>query len=806
MSNSTSAPYKVHPSEIVEASEGENLAAEENHVTDATSIARNQEDGGGLPQTSPGLDFAGIYVWDWVIIVLTFYSIILIPLQIAFANELGSHLVLSLVSRITDIVFIVDVYLNFRTAYLDEDRYEIKERRQIVRRYLNTWFVVDFLACMQFDLILKGVVADEYQVFFPINKLARITRVIKRLDEMVLTGYLRIAKLLGTFLVMAHVIGCMFFALGRIEALYSDTGHWLHEYSIIDRSTGFQYLSCLYWAFATLGTVGYGDIAAVSFWERGFAIVVMFFGSIMYASIFGTFTNLIQERDRHRNQYNERVARINDFARSNQLPRFVRERLVRYHEATWQLRKVLVGDIMEGVPESAQIDIMVFLYMDLVRTVPIFSRCSQRLLEKVVMCFTQDIFLSGDFLMRQGDEGRELFFIVKGDIEVYTHKGKNADVANMDFDDIIADSYFVVSRGPGAFIGEGSLLYGERRGASVRAVAPVVQTLTLTKDAFMSCVRDSPEVLKMMRGVASRRAKESTTSRKSQMPTQVTSGSVIFSNLRKSMTQNQQEKEKEDLEGQDQDQDKDHDQDQEQDQGPNQNESAALKIANEASGGETGAGGSGGTDGAHDAMKDSDAADVHSTRVSSISKAIPAIFQRNVRADSTRSLDRGAPERVSPEKFSRYSTMNVKPGRQSIFAPAGDKLANLSHARDESEPLSRPSFLSTAQPSASNISEDAAREMDQAAKDAEEDDFDNSPFFPLHRNSSCYSSFRSNRAENEVNLEVAHRLDAVQSALAEILSNQEERFAALEKKIADQPGTPRSSKDSNESCSSTSAQ
>ena len=45
-----------------------------------------------------------------------------------------------------------------------------------------------------------------------------------------------------------------------------------------------KYLASIYWAIATMGTVGYGDIHPVTDAERFFTILTMLSGSVMYAA------------------------------------------------------------------------------------------------------------------------------------------------------------------------------------------------------------------------------------------------------------------------------------------------------------------------------------------------------------------------------------------------------------------------------------------------------------------------------------------------------------------------------------------
>jgi hypothetical protein len=54
-------------------------------------------------------------VWDLIIIVLSVYNSILIPYE--FAYSLDTNILLDILDRIIDVVFAIDILINFRTAY-----------------------------------------------------------------------------------------------------------------------------------------------------------------------------------------------------------------------------------------------------------------------------------------------------------------------------------------------------------------------------------------------------------------------------------------------------------------------------------------------------------------------------------------------------------------------------------------------------------------------------------------------------------------------------------------------------------------
>jgi hypothetical protein len=57
------------------------------------------------------------------------------------------------------------------------------------------------------------------------------------------------------------------------------------------------YLVSLYWAFTTLTTVGYGDIAAFSDSEIILSLIWMLFGVGIYSFIIGSLTSVLSNYD-----------------------------------------------------------------------------------------------------------------------------------------------------------------------------------------------------------------------------------------------------------------------------------------------------------------------------------------------------------------------------------------------------------------------------------------------------------------------------------------------------------------------------
>ena len=98
-------------------------------------------------------------LWDWIVLLLVIYTAIEIPYNVAFYLPIKKKVVfegnpLEIINIIVDFMFIFDIVINFRTTYVSGRGVRvISDPRKIAFHYLKTWFVVDFLAAIPFELL-----------------------------------------------------------------------------------------------------------------------------------------------------------------------------------------------------------------------------------------------------------------------------------------------------------------------------------------------------------------------------------------------------------------------------------------------------------------------------------------------------------------------------------------------------------------------------------------------------------------------------------------------------------------------------
>ncbi|MFC1559090.1 cyclic nucleotide-binding domain-containing protein [Gemmatimonadota bacterium] len=157
---------------------------------------------------------------------------------------------------------------------------------------------------------------------------------------------------------------------------------------------------------------------------------------------------------------------------------------------------------------------------DLLRQVDIFAPLTRQQLESLSEGLVPKFFGRGEILVRQGDEGASFFVIEQGRVEVLLASDEGS----------LESSVAVL--GPRDFFGEMSLLAGDRRTATVRAIEDV-RVVIIDKEAFARIILEHPEVAAEMAAIYYQRTQELTETRErateeSDTPEETESGDRVL--------------------------------------------------------------------------------------------------------------------------------------------------------------------------------------------------------------------------------------------------------------------------------------
>nr|XP_008523682.1 PREDICTED: potassium voltage-gated channel subfamily H member 7 [Equus przewalskii] len=384
-------------------------------------------------------------VWDWLILLLVIYTAIFTPYSAAFLlndreeqkrRECGySCSPLNVVDLIVDIMFIIDILINFRTTYVNQNEEVVSDPAKIAIHYFKGWFLIDMVAAIPFDLLIFGSGSDETTTLIGLLKTARLLRLVRvarKLDRYSEYGAAVLMLLMCIFALIAHWLACIWYAIGNVERPYlTDKIGWLDSlgqqigkrYNDSDSSSGpsikDKYVTALYFTFSSLTSVGFGNVSPNTNSEKIFSICVMLIGSLMYASIFGNVSAIIQRLYSGTARYHMQMLRVKEFIRFHQIPNPLRQRLEEYFQHAWTYTNGIdMNMVLKGFPECLQADICLHLNQTLLQNCKAFRGASKGCLRALAMKFKTTHAPPGDTLVHCGDVLTALYFLSRGSIEI----------------------------------------------------------------------------------------------------------------------------------------------------------------------------------------------------------------------------------------------------------------------------------------------------------------------------------------------------------------------------------------------------
>ncbi len=371
-------------------------------------------------------------------------------------------------------IFALDIVLNFNFAV----RIGLKlfnDYPSIARNYLKGWFFIDLLAAIPFSGILypltSEAVIDKNLLLFtiairilPLFKIIKVLRLLKEVQENlgISPGIMRLTNFAYLFIHTVHFMSLGWIIIGAAE---------------VNRTPVDQYIRSLYWCITTIATIGYGDYFPnheVNI-QILYTIVVQIFGVGMYGYIIGNISTLVANLDIARANYQKKMEEIDDYMRSKDMPKTLQGRVKDYYYYLWETRKSVSSiSFLSELPHTLHMNILLHLNKEVLEKVELFKNADEIFIREIVHLLKPLVYLPDDFIIMQGEYGDCMYFLNAGTVDVLVGGKK------------------VVTLGAGSPFGETALIQGEKRTASIQAVAHC-EVYRLDKDDFDNLRKKYPE-------------------------------------------------------------------------------------------------------------------------------------------------------------------------------------------------------------------------------------------------------------------------------------------------------------------------
>ncbi|XP_076748849.1 uncharacterized protein LOC143422238 isoform X3 [Xylocopa sonorina] len=407
----------------------------------------------------------------------------------------------------TDLVFFLDVAVQFRTGYLEQGLM-VYNSKKLAGHYLKSKsFVLDLLALLPLDLLQVNLGSNPMLRFPRFLKIYRVYNYYYMVESRTVYPNLwRVFNLIHILLILAHWFGCFYYLLSEAEGFQGD---WVYpyrpgEYATLTR----KYLGSLYWSTLTLTTIGDLPTPETNA-EYVFTIVSYLIGVFIFATIVGQVGNVITNRNANRLEFERLLDGAKTYMRHHKVPGGMKRRVLRWYDYSWSRGRIQGGgDINTALgllPDKLKTELALHVNLSVLKKVTIFQECQPEFLHDLVLKMKAYIFTPGDSICRKGEVAREMFIIADGILEVISETGR-----------------VLTTMKAGDFFGEIGILNLDglnKRTADVRSVG-YSELFSLSREDVLAAMKDYPEAQEILQNLGRKRLMEAQkVARASRQPT-----------------------------------------------------------------------------------------------------------------------------------------------------------------------------------------------------------------------------------------------------------------------------------------------
>ena len=368
--------------------------------------------------------------WDLIIALLILYSAIITPYEIAFSDSNKSNWFEILI----DIFLAIDIVLTFFSAYTDDEENLVKNHKKIIKKYLQSWFIIDFISVLPLNSVFKS---GKFSGLTKISKLPKLYRLIKltkllRMTKMSSKGNLnRVTKFFMeklkinanverlfffvlTFLLMNHLCACFWYFMAKIEDFSPDS--WVVRLGYMDSSNLELYIISFYWTLTTVTTVGYGDITAGTTIERIYNLFIMSFGVLLYSFAIGSLSSIVSTLDQKSEEMNQKLQILSSIKKEFNLEQGIYDKVrkvIKYDLSRNQKDKMV---FLQELPNKLRIELSQIMHDKVIQNFYFFRDQPSDFFAYVAPLLKPVKFSKNDYLYKCQDMIDEMYFVAKGTV------------------------------------------------------------------------------------------------------------------------------------------------------------------------------------------------------------------------------------------------------------------------------------------------------------------------------------------------------------------------------------------------------
>ncbi|XP_014674541.1 PREDICTED: cyclic nucleotide-gated channel rod photoreceptor subunit alpha-like [Priapulus caudatus] len=442
------------------------------------------------------------WLWQCVVSLAVIYNMWLTIVRITYKemSDQGPHgWVFFIADSVTDLIYLLDISVSRRTAYLKHGLL-VSDVSRIARRYRSgVYFYLDLASLFPVATISR-LVTERWTTPLPYGRLLRTMKMYSMWRFFGLTdsrtnfpNIIRAAKLMLYLALVMNWIACLYYLISEAEGQGSND--WVYPSIAGNQTFTSKYIRCMHWALITLTTIG-GAANPVTDIEFLFTGVTYMLGLFVFAAVVGNVGNVISNMNAARQDFQTKMDALKFYMNRRGVPEELQNRVKRWSNYAWTRNHGMDdAGCLEILPPRMRAEVAIQVHLETLRKVRIFEDCEEGVLCELVLKLKPQIFSPGDFICKTGEIGREMYIINHGVVEV------SVKCASTDERTVVATLQ------EGNYFGEISLLElhsSQKRTADVRSVG-YSELLVLSRKDLMSALVEYPKTREVLEAFAEER-------------------------------------------------------------------------------------------------------------------------------------------------------------------------------------------------------------------------------------------------------------------------------------------------------------
>ncbi len=130
-----------------------------------------------------------------------------------------------------------------------------------------------------------------------------------------------------------------------------------------------------------------------------------------------------QDEEKHNRH---RLENLKRYMNEKLIPAEIQDKVILYQKHKFGRTMGIVDEenVFDGIPRVLRQDIANYLYFDLVSKLPFLKGADRPFLEAVTLAVRPLSVLKGYYIFKKDDEGNEMFFILRGSVDIVNEQGK----------------------------------------------------------------------------------------------------------------------------------------------------------------------------------------------------------------------------------------------------------------------------------------------------------------------------------------------------------------------------------------------